>query len=466
MTDPVNSGSGANNVIGPCTVAEASADKFESTTYYARIGETVGDVGQRFGLTEAEVLASNPQLAEHQQLGGQPVKIEREPDAQIAKPRGVCEAPLAAATAEWNSRGFLGRLSAPDRTGWGNSLAMAKATSFQRQCEVEPQQVSARVTDGLTAKLSAYEAGKLSLSPAEAVQLRKTEQLAQGIYHPAAASLSTPATLEEQRYTEQQNLRSANTIGMSLLVPFGLPALADRALGGSEETVSKILDLGFAASNLAAARGAVARPEVPARSPEIARSVVGEGPQTTAARAPVSGAAGDAVTEAKGTIGAGKDVLAPKADAPAGAAKGAAAVTPGGKNVQLDAETQAMLGAATSPGDNINIGPFKDPANRTYRGGFRPDDQVVDHLLARAAGGHPSDPANLDLKPWESNALKAGREGALLKYEEYLRKNGMTDDQIRQVTGPEWKSIANDVHAASISPHLLKQIGDTSDTSE
>jgi hypothetical protein len=51
--------------------------------------------------------------------------------------------------------------------------------SFKRHCEVEPQQVSARVTDGLTAKLSAYEAGQLSLSPAEAVQLRKTQQLAQ-----------------------------------------------------------------------------------------------------------------------------------------------------------------------------------------------------------------------------------------------------------------------------------------------
>jgi hypothetical protein len=60
--------------------------------------------------------------------------------------------------------------------------------------------------------------------------------------------------LEEQRYTQQQNQRSANTIGMSLLGPFGLPALAVRHLGGSEETVGKALDLGAVVFNGATAR--------------------------------------------------------------------------------------------------------------------------------------------------------------------------------------------------------------------
>jgi hypothetical protein len=116
-----------------------------------------------------------------------------------------------------------------------------------------------------------------------------------------------------------------------------------------------------------------------------------------------------------------------------------------------DEDPQAATGTL-----NPDKGPFPDNSGRRYRGGLSPDDPVVDHVRARAAGGDATDPANLDIKSRESNAVKGGREGGLLRYEQYLRNNGMSEEQIQAVTGPEWESIMNDVHGAATDPHALR----------
>jgi RHS repeat-associated protein len=129
------------------------------------------------------------------------------------------------------------------------------------------------------------------------------------------------------------------------------------------------------------------------------------------------------------------------------------------EKMELDDETKKTLENPQHSGDP-DLEPSKDPANKKYKGGLRPDDQVEDHLQARAAGGHPTDPKNIDIKSRESNAVKGGREGALLRYEEYLRKNGLSETDIKKVTAGEWESIRKDVHAPSVDPTKLKNVGD------
>src|SRR5918996_5128369 len=64
--------------------------------------------------------------------------------------------------------------------------------------------------------------------------------------------------------------------------------------------------------------------------------------------------------------------------------------------LEIDSETRELLEGSQSPSD-IDIGPFEDPSR-------------------------------------ESNAIKRGREGELLKYEDYLRKGGLSEEQIKKVT--------------------------------
>jgi RHS repeat-associated protein len=121
----------------------------------------------------------------------------------------------------------------------------------------------------------------------------------------------------------------------------------------------------------------------------------------------------------------------------------------------VDTDVNRVGPAAPTGTLNPDVGPFQDPTGRTYKGDLRPDDPVLDHVGARAAGGDPIDPKNQDVKSRESNAIKGGREGALLRYEETLRAAGMSEEDIQYVTGPEWRSIMVDVHAAPVDPFLL-----------
>jgi RHS repeat-associated protein len=101
--------------------------------------------------------------------------------------------------------------------------------------------------------------------------------------------------------------------------------------------------------------------------------------------------------------------------------------------------------------------PYPDPNPPNYEGGYKPSDPVKDHVDARAHGG-ADEASNLDTKSRESNAIKGGREGALLQYEQYLRDNGMSESDIQKVTGPEWQSIQNDVHGRATDPAKLDQL--------
>jgi hypothetical protein len=119
-------------------------------------------------------------------------------------------------------------------------------------------------------------------------------------------------------------------------------------------------------------------------------------------------------------------------------------------------EIEALPKAATGT-LNPDVGAFKDLTGRRYGGGFTPEDIVVDHRMPRAAGGHPTDLLNLEAISRESNAIKSGREGPLLRYEAYLRSMGMSEQQIMHVTASEWVSIMNDVHAAPVDPSVLRR---------
>jgi hypothetical protein len=113
--------------------------------------------------------------------------------------------------------------------------------------------------------------------------------------------------------------------------------------------------------------------------------------------------------------------------------------------------TQRLPKSALDP----DTRPYPDPSPSSYEGGYEPSDPVRDHLDPRAHGGL-DDENNIDIKSRESNAIKGGREGQLLRYEEYLRENGMSEEDIKRVTADEWRSIQNDVHAKVTDPSILE----------
>lgn len=136
----------------------------------------------------------------------------------------------------------------------------------------------------------------------------------------------------------------------------------------------------------------------------------------------------------------------------------------------LDEETRSELENSHSLSDLRAARTFKDPAEKKYRGGFSPEDQVVDHRLARSLGGSATDPRNLQIMSRESNAVKGQREGELIEYSNYLRKELLksgksedeTEDFIRKMTRPEKAAIMRDAHPATIDPFVLNKLGDSS----
>ncbi len=104
------------------------------------------------------------------------------------------------------------------------------------------------------------------------------------------------------------------------------------------------------------------------------------------------------------------------------------------------------------PGDNAGSSTDpeaetrKDPINKKYKGGFSPEDPVIDHEDPRAHGGADTD-ANKVPRSRASNAQKAGQEGNLLKDEQFMRENGMSEEDIKEANKEQWESIKNDIHA-------------------
>ena len=101
--------------------------------------------------------------------------------------------------------------------------------------------------------------------------------------------------------------------------------------------------------------------------------------------------------------------------------------------------------------------PIPDPARPVYKQGHA-GKPVVDHIKARAAGGHPTDPSNLDVKPWEWNSRKGAYEGQLLKARQEYIQQGLTPAQADAVLAPEWELLMNDVLARPMDPNILDNI--------
>ncbi len=256
--------------VGSCTAANPQGTS-DTTNYYSRVGESLSQVAGRFGMSEEHLRATNPDITNPDFLTGETVRIVRDTGALLQKPEGVCDAPLEAARQEWSDRGFIERLGATDVDGWGQSFAIGDAKQFKHQCDVEPQAARAAVVDGITARLSAYDAGKLQLSPEEAVKLRADERIVQDVYHPGAQQRHAPASVAETRYLQEKQLWTENSLNMSVLGVFGLPALATRTFGGDENQVAAAVQGGAQLFDLASAHMAMRQSRQPMVEPPMMR---------------------------------------------------------------------------------------------------------------------------------------------------------------------------------------------------
>ncbi len=140
-------------------------------------------------------------------------------------------------------------------------------------------------------------------------------------------------------------------------------------------------------------------------------------------------------------------------------------------NLEVDAEhvyyvsVDGVLVHNTYPGnapsthgpDVRTLNPVTDPVRPVYKQGHA-GQPVVDHIRARAAGGHPTDPSNLHGKPREWNSRKGAYEGQLLKArQEYIRQ-GLTPEQADTLLAQEWEWLMNDVLARPMDPNVLDNI--------
>jgi len=118
------------------------------------------------------------------------------------------------------------------------------------------------------------------------------------------------------------------------------------------------------------------------------------------------------------------------------------------------ADEQEQEDAEKKGPDVRTLNPAKDPAPPVYSRGH-PGQPVTDHVRARAAGGHPTNPANLDTKPWEWNARKGAYEGQLLMDRRRLIEQGLTPRQADAVLAGEWRWLQNDVMPRPVDPDVL-----------
>lgn len=101
--------------------------------------------------------------------------------------------------------------------------------------------------------------------------------------------------------------------------------------------------------------------------------------------------------------------------------------------------------------------PFADPAPPDYPYPSRP---VIDHIVNRARGGHPTDPNNLDIKTWEANSRKAGFESNYMRDLLNYMRQGLTREQAEYVLQGEHEFITRDVHPRPVDPTALDTLPD------
>jgi hypothetical protein len=131
----------------------------------------------------------------------------------------------------------------------------------------------------------------------------------------------------------------------------------------------------------------------------------------------------------------------------------------GGDDENVCREPNSSQPTDDSSGDLKSVdpqgAPFDDPARPNYDYPQRP---VVDHVLNRARGGHPTDPANLDVKTWEANSRKAGFEGNYTRDLQYYMRQGLSRADAESVLQGEADYIVKDVHARPIDPFLMDEL--------
>jgi hypothetical protein len=131
-----------------------------------------------------------------------------------------------------------------------------------------------------------------------------------------------------------------------------------------------------------------------------------------------------------------------------------------GEGRSTPVEEEPVCRPETHPEDLRSVDPAGEPFDPSpnparYQHPSRP---VVDHIEARALGGSPDDPINLDPKTWEANSRKAGFEGNYLRdLRRYTELLGSRADAETVLRG-EYEYIVNDVHASPVDPFSLDEL--------
>jgi hypothetical protein len=100
-----------------------------------------------------------------------------------------------------------------------------------------------------------------------------------------------------------------------------------------------------------------------------------------------------------------------------------------------------------------SITPYRDPTRPGYNNGAT----HIDHAQARSLGG-TNDQGNLRGLPAETNLRKGGYEGELKRYEESLRRGGMSRENARSVIQPEIDAMRNTVVTRPMDPRVMDQL--------
>jgi A nuclease of the HNH/ENDO VII superfamily with conserved WHH len=220
--------------------------------------ESPAEVGKRYGINEETMRQHNP----HYQMGD-PVAVPQQndtmcrvappPEPMITKPAGVCDAPLKAAQAEWDSRSWVMRtlLTKSDPVGV-SPRPIADAERFQSACEALPDSMRKVDFDRSRHTLAEYDAGRLALSPYEGRALRQEAGLLNDVYFPADGPVVKAAPQPaEVELTLQENLRFSNNIAMALTFPFSAPCGIARNMGADEGKVEACLNQALAFMDVA-----------------------------------------------------------------------------------------------------------------------------------------------------------------------------------------------------------------------
>jgi hypothetical protein len=133
------------------------------------------------------------------------------------------------------------------------------------------------------------------------------------------------------------------------------------------------------------------------------------------------------------------------------------------KGLSAEGVSQAMDGDVVgSAGDRLRFQNLARRERRVYKDpqqpGYNNGKPVVDHIKARALGGHATDSGNLRVIPNEMNSRKGGYEGKLKKDRaEYIRL-GLSKAQVDLVLADELRGLGRDAIPRPMDPKVLDRL--------